>query len=235
MKIPKMTVASKQSQSIFVADSVQYAPTRWLIMSGVVLMAAIAIVATVTIENFRENAIDTAKQGLKGAVVLLAHHFDQQFCDFAILQNKIADELQGYAISQPDVFKSEMGTLAIHEILQARVAGWEDLTGINLFDSKGVLINSSQTWPVADINVSDRAYFKRLAADLTAPLAIDVVQSRFANAFSIVFAKTILGPHGEFLGVLTRAARPEALEAFLAPLDWIPPLRSHCIAGTGFY
>ena len=45
---------------------------------------------------------------------------------------------------------------------------------------------------------------------------MEVVSSRFSPAKAIVFARRISGPHGEFLGVVTRAIAPDVLEAFFA-------------------
>jgi diguanylate cyclase (GGDEF)-like protein/PAS domain S-box-containing protein len=217
MEASSTASAARRFRALFKSDLVEYAPTRWLILCGLTLMAAIAIGTGLTIAKFKDSAIETGKQGLESAVLLLARHFDQQLDDFAILQKDIVAELEANAISQPDIFKSEMGTLAVHETLRAKVSGWTDVAGVNIFDSKGVLINSSQSWPVSDINISDRAFFKSLRDDAALSQAIDVVQSRFASAsHSIVFARKILGTHGEFFGVATRAIRPELLESFFA-------------------
>jgi hypothetical protein len=216
MKAPSFATAWRRLRARLVPDLGAYAPVRWLALSGLVLMAAIAIGTAFTIARFRESAIETGKQGLESAVLLLARHFDQQFGDFAILQKDVIAELQAQGISQPDIFRSEMATLAVHEMLRARVGGQEDVAGVNLFDSRGVLINSSQSWPVADIQIADRAYFRALVDDVTTSQAIDIVQSRLTSARSIVFGRKVLGPHGEFLGVVSRAISPEKLETFFA-------------------
>jgi diguanylate cyclase (GGDEF)-like protein/PAS domain S-box-containing protein len=216
MKISSVMTAGRRFRALFLPDLAGYAPLRWLVLSGLVLMAAIAIGTGLTIAKFRETAIETGKQGLESAALLLARHFDQQLDDFAILQKEIVAELQAQEISQPDRFKSEMGTLAIHEMLRTKASGWPDLAGVNLFDSRGILINSSQRWPVADIQISDRAYFRKLVDDVTVVQAVDAVQSRFAPAHTIVLARKIQGPHGEFLGAVTRGISPETLESFFA-------------------
>jgi diguanylate cyclase (GGDEF)-like protein/PAS domain S-box-containing protein len=222
MRISSVATATGWPRVRLVPDIAGHAPIRLLVFSGLVLMAAIAVGTGLTIAKFRESAIETGRQGLESGVLLLARHFDRQFDDFAVLQKDIVAELQAQEISQPDIFKSEMGTLAIHEMLRAKANGWPDVAGVNLFDSKGVLINSSQNWPVADIQISDRAYFKSLIDDATVSQTVDVVQSRFAPVHSIVFARKILGPTGEFLGAVTRAIRPEALESFFASVGFGP-------------
>lgn len=189
-------------------------PTAWLFAFGVALMGAIAIGTAITINNFRENAIESGKQGLEGAVLLLARHFDQQFGDFAVLQKAIIAELESHGIESPDAFQSEMGTLAVHEVLRAKASDGTDVAGVNVFDFEGTLINSSQQWPVPDIRIADRAYFQRLRDDPRLVADIEVVNSRFLSSPVIVFARKISSPHGKFLGVAVRAIAPEVLESF---------------------
>ena len=194
----------------------QGAPLTWLIVGGFVLMAATAVGTALTVDRFRQNAIASGRDGLENAVRMLARHFDREFEDFAVLQKSIIAELESHGIESADVFRSEMGTLAVHEALRAKASGWTDVAGANVFDSRGVLINSSKRWPVADISVADRGYFLRLANDPTSQEEIEVVAGRFGSGPAIVFARRISGPHGEFLGVVSRAITPDQLESFFA-------------------
>ncbi|WP_369719889.1 EAL domain-containing protein [Bradyrhizobium sp. LLZ17] len=194
----------------------QSAPLIWLIVGGFVLMAATAIGTALTVDRFRQNAIESGRDSLESAVRLLARHFDREFADFAVLQKSIIAELESHGIESADVFRSEMGTLAVHEVLRAKASGWSDVAGANLFDSSGVLINSSRRWPVADISVADRGYFNRLKNDPASQEEIEVVPGRFGDGQAIVFARRVSGPHGEFLGIVTRAIAPEQLESFFA-------------------
>ncbi len=192
------------------------APVIGLIVTGLVLMTAIAFGTGLAIARFRQDAIEDGRKGLESAVLLLARHFDRQFEDFAILQKSIIGQLEGYSIESADRFHSEMGTLEIHEIIRRQSSGWADVAGANIFDAEGVLINSSERWPVADIRISDRDYFNRLKYDPAFSEEVEVVASRFSSRKAVVFARRVSGPHGEFLGVVTRAIPPELLEAFFA-------------------
>src|SRR3954469_15516754 len=132
------------------------APLTWLIAGGFVLMAAMAIGTALTVDRFRQNAIESGRDSLERAVRLLARHFAREFEDFAVLQKSIIAELESHGIDSADVFRSEMGTLAVHEALRAKASGWVGRPGPKVFRPKGVLINSSRRWPVADVSVADR-------------------------------------------------------------------------------
>ncbi|MDA9506249.1 diguanylate cyclase [Bradyrhizobium sp. CCBAU 11386] len=192
------------------------APLTWLIVGGFVLMAATAVGTALTVDRFRQNAIESGRDSLESAVRLLARHFDREFEDFAVLQKSIIAELESHGIASADAFRSEMGTLAMHEVLRAKASGWSDVAGANVFDADGVLINSSRRWPVADISVADRGYFNRLKNDPAAQEEIEVVPGRLGNGPAIVFARRVSGPHGEFLGLVSRGVAPDQLESFFA-------------------
>jgi diguanylate cyclase (GGDEF)-like protein len=192
------------------------APLTWLIVGGFVLMAAMAIGTGLTVDRFRQNAIASGRDNLESAVRLLTRHFDREFADFAVLQKSIVAELESHGIDSADEFRSEMSTLAMHQSLRAQASGWSDVAGANVFDADGKLINSSRRWPVANISVADRGYFIKLKNDPIAQAEIEVVPGRLGNGPAIVFARRVSSPHGEFLGMVTRAISPEQLESFFA-------------------
>ena len=109
-----------------------------------------------------------------------------------------------------------MATLAVHEMLRAKATGWSDIAGANVFDSEGVLINSSKRWPVADVKISDRNYFRRMKINPSLNEEVEIVPTRFGSGWAIVFARRVSGPHGEFLGVVNRAITPAQLKSFFA-------------------
>ena len=192
------------------------APAAGLVIFGFALIGVIALGTAVMIDRFRQNAIEVGERDLETAVLLLTRHFDRQFEDFEVLERGIAAELESRGVEAPDIFSGEMGTLAVHESLRAKASGWTDIAGANVWDYAGVLINSSQQWPVPYIDIADRPYFQRLKGDPQLAMDVEVVPSRFSGSWAIVFARRIPGPHGEFFGVVTRAIAPEALEEFFA-------------------
>ncbi|ULK94996.1 EAL domain-containing protein [Bradyrhizobium sp. I71] len=192
------------------------APLTWLIIGGFVLMLATAIGTALTVDRFRQNAIESGRDSLENSVRMLARHFDRAFEDFAVLQKSIIAELESHGVESAEIFRSEMGTLAVHEVLRAKASGWSDIAGANLFDSRGLLINSSRQWPVADISVADRGYFNRLKNDPASQEEVEVEPARLGSGPAIVFARRVSGPHGEFLGLVSRAIAPEQLESFFA-------------------
>ena len=75
-----------------------------------------------------------------------------------------------------------------------------------MFDADGRLINSSERWPVPDVNISDRAFFRAFKANSTAmPVLIELLHGRFIGELDNRVRARRPRPDGEFLGVVTRA------------------------------
>jgi diguanylate cyclase (GGDEF)-like protein len=196
-------------------SSASQGPIRWLVLCGALLVAAIAIGTAVMVGNFRERALNSSERELENTVLLLARHFDQQLEDFTVIQKDIVAQVQQAGMSSPDVFRGRLSTLEWHEILRTRVAGYSDFAGVNVFDTEGVLINSSEAWPVPAVNIADRAFFKAFkSGSAVRPILLELVQSRFAASWATVISLRVTGPEGEFLGLVTRAITPASFEQF---------------------
>jgi len=191
----------------------------YLIVGGLVLMFAIIVGTGLTIQRFKRDAIASGRASLEANVLLLARHFDQQLEDFSVLQKSIIPALEDRGLSSPEAFEREVATFAVHQTLRMKAVGWATVAGVNIFDANGTLINSSASWPVPDVNISDRSYFRHLKDDPTILSEIEVVPGRFSGTKVIVFSRRISGQNGEFLGIATRAIGPQALEDFLASAE----------------
>jgi diguanylate cyclase (GGDEF)-like protein len=192
---------------------------RRYILGGVLLIAAIAFGTAMMVGNFRERALNSSERELENTVLLLAHHLDQQFEEFEVVQQELIAYIRSTGIDSSETFKREMSTPGMREILKSKSNGSPDVSGVNIFDSDGTLINSS-VWPRPAVNVADRAYFKAAKLDAaSAPVLIELVKSRLAGkSWTLLISRRIPGPGGEFLGLVTRGITTDSFEKFFAPL-----------------
>jgi len=194
-------------------------PIRWLIVGGALLVAGIVVGTAMMVGVFRERALQSAERELDNTVLLLARHFDQHLDDFVTIQREIATQPQFAQMASPAAFRALMSTPEMHDSLQDKGSGHSDVAGINVFDADGRLINSSERWPVPDVNISDRAFFRAFKSNSTAmPVLIELLHGRFIGGWTTVFAHRVRGRNGEFLGVVTRAITPASFEKFFASL-----------------
>jgi hypothetical protein len=207
------------SATFNVKASVSDNPIRWLVGGGVLLIAAIAIGATIMVGNFRERALDNSKRELENTVLLLSRHFDQQLDDFGAVQNDLIAYMRSSGVDSIERYKYRMSSPEIHLMLRAKLSALSYVGGVNVFDSDGVLINSSSVWPVPAVSVADRHYFKTFKNDPQSPdMLLEPVYSRITGVWTTVIARKITGPRGEFLGVIGRGIEPANFEKFFASL-----------------
>ena len=197
--------------------ALRHDPIRWLILCGGSLIAAIAIGTAMMIGNFRERALQSAERELENTVLLLSRHFDQQLDDFTVIQKDLVRQIQQSGISTADIFREKMASPEWHEMLNARVGAYFDVACVDVFDSKGILVNSSEVSPASDVKIVDRDFFKAFTSGAAVtPVLIELVQSESTGQWTTVIARKVTGPNGEFLGVVTRAITPAHFEHFFA-------------------
>ena len=192
-------------------------PIRWLILGGVLLIAAIAIGATLMASNFRERALRNSERELENTVLLLARHFDQQLEDFEVVQKDLIAFMRSSGIATMENYRRRMSAEDIHLMLKSKMDALAYVGGINVIDADGRLINSSVAWPTPSVNVADRAYFRNFKSDPESPaMLIEPVYSRITGMWTTVIARKVTGPNGEFLGVIGRGIEPAHFEKFFA-------------------
>src|SRR5436190_24356838 len=96
-------------------------PIRWLILGGTVLIAAIAIGATVMAGNFRERALRNSERELENTVLLLARHFDQRLEDFEVVQKDLITFMRSNGIATTENYRLRMSTREIHLLLKSKM------------------------------------------------------------------------------------------------------------------
>jgi diguanylate cyclase (GGDEF)-like protein len=198
---------------------VRRGPIQWLILCGVLLIAAIVVGTAVMVDNFRERALNSTERELENTVLLLTRHFDQQLEDAEVIQNSLVEYVFTAGITTPEDFRRRMSGEDLHLMLKAKLSALSYVGAVNLFDSDGKLINASGVWPVPDVSVADRAYFKVFTSGPQSPtVLIEPVYARVTGAWTTIIARKVTGTDGEFLGSISRGVEPAHFEKFFASL-----------------
>jgi len=199
------------------AASFRRGPVLWLILCGVLLVAAITISTALIIGQFRERALSNSERELENTVLLLTRHFDQQFEDADILATDLIAKMQFAGSASPEIFSSEMSTYDAHLMLKSKASVLSYIGDVNIYNSDGQLINSSGGWPLADVNIAGREYFGALKSNRELKLTLgEPVQSYFTGKPTTVIAHRLSGLDGVFLGVMARRIDSANFQNFFA-------------------
>ena len=198
-------------------------PIRWLVLGGMVLIAAIAVGATIMAGNFRERALHNAERELENTVLLLTRHFDQQLEDIQVVQNDLVDHIHASRIDTAERFKRQLSTEATNRLLVSKLSAVSYVGGIHLFDDEGQLINTTAAWPVPPVNVADRPYFRAFKFDPDSPeVIVEPLYSRITGIWTTVIARKVTGANGEFIGMVGRGIESDLFERFFATVALAP-------------
>jgi len=190
-------------------------PLNWLILGGFMLIASIVVGTATVVLDFRERALGNSGRELENTALLLARHFDREFGDFEAVQRSLALRIASMGVTSSAEFKRLVSTGEFHAVLEPVAGSLTDVAGVNVFDDNGQLINSSRFWPVPDLNIADRSYYRDFVTNDHSPLVLlTPVRSHLTGLWTIVVARKIVGPDGQFLGVVTRGVSPTNLESF---------------------
>ena len=188
---------------------------RVLIVFGALLVAAIAIGTAITIGNFRERALANSERELENTVLLLARHFDQQFGQLQLVQESLIEQIRSAGIASRGDLEREMSGNDVHLMLRTKIAALPQVGTISLMDADGRLINTTRSWPVPSSNIADRQYFKSLkAAPQLATAVSEPVLNRLTGTWTTIFARSLIGSKGEFLGLIVASIELAEVEDF---------------------
>ncbi|WP_433995917.1 bifunctional diguanylate cyclase/phosphodiesterase [Bradyrhizobium genosp. L] len=192
---------------------------QWLVLSAALLVLAITLGIGYLALQFRERTLEASERELNNTALLLSRHFDQQLSDLQHVHDDIVSYLQGGQIETAEQFERSMSLLSAHEMLRTRLAALPHVGGLNLFNAKGWLINSSEMWPVPDVNVADRRYFQEFTSGRpTSSVIVEPAMSKVTGVWTTIFARKITGRNGEVIGFASRGVEPSHFEDFVASL-----------------
>ena len=178
-------------------------PIILLIVSGIALIAAIVIGTAVTILNLRDSSLVNSGRELGNTALLIAKHADHEIEELDVIQTNLIEDVRSLGNILSEDFERKMSSLDVHQMLKNKISGLSHVSSVILINSDGMLINASLEWPIPATNVADRDYFKalKLDAQLTSFVSEPIRGRRTGNS-TIVFARKITAPNGEFLGVV---------------------------------
>src|SRR5262249_49203636 len=104
-----------------------------------------------------------------------------------------------------------------HEMLRAKLQAFSHVGALNVFNAQGWLINSTQGWPVPDVSISDRRYFREFTSGKPVPETIvEAAASKVTGRWTTIFARRIVGRNGQIIGFASRGVEPTHFEEFCA-------------------
>lgn len=167
------------------------------------------------LENLREYALRNAEEDLTRHSLTLSEQADRSFKSLDLVVASVAEYALRHRIDSEVELGFSLSGRNTFELLKEKLSGLPHVDAITIINSSGKLVNFSRYWPIPDVNVSDRDYFKALVSDPSLTTFISVpVQNRGTGTWTIYLARRLNGPKGEFSGLVLGAMALKAFEDF---------------------
>ena len=160
--------------------------------------------------NLRNRALAESERELQNIVSILAEQTDRAFKAVALLQSSLIERMQALGVASAEDYERQMSGYDVHLTLKDKVSGWPHIGSITLINSQGKLFNFSRLWPLPNIDVTDREFYKVLKSNaLLTSFMGEPVLNRATGTWTIHLVRKVTGPNGEFLGLVLGAMEME--------------------------
>src|SRR5262249_46976648 len=120
-----------------------------------------------------------------------------------LVLSDMQDKLRTMGATTPETFQRVGETKEVYTILIDRLQRLSQATVIAVVNDKGVVINSTRSWPPPALDLSERDSFLHAKGSRDRNLYVSgPVDVRVSGAPTIFWSRRIEAPDGEFLGVI---------------------------------
>ncbi len=178
-------------------------PIRYLILCGVLIIAAIVAATAIMVGNLRDRALSESERELKNTALILAEQLDRTFQAIDLVQSSVIEKIQSLEIASSGDYARQMSSKDVQQMLKASTSGLAQAYAISLINADGQMLNFSRFWPAPDISVADREFFLALksAPGLTSFISLPG-HNRTDGAWTLFLARKVTAANGEFLGLV---------------------------------
>jgi PAS domain-containing protein len=169
--------------------------------------------------GLRERALAASERELTNTALVLAEQTDRAFQAVELMESGLLERMNALGIASAEAYERRMSGHDVHSMLKDKVSGWPHLGSITLINSRGKLFNFSRFWPLPDIDVADREFYRALKSDprLTSFMG-EPVRNRATGSWTIHLVRKVAGPNGEFLGLVLGAMEMAYFDRYFATI-----------------
>lgn len=186
-----------------------------LVVGTALLLALMVSVNVVLLGNLRQATLHSAERDLVRHSLTLAEQADRAFKSLDLVLFSIEDYIDRLVPDDDMTHASVVRGREMHEFLKDKLIGLPQVEAITVIDAQGKLLNFSRYFPIPEVNVSDRDYYKALNQDDSPITYISApVQNRGTGTWNLYMARRINTSTGGFKGMVLGAMSLQHFEDF---------------------
>jgi diguanylate cyclase (GGDEF)-like protein len=193
----------------------RHAPLLLFYVGTALLILLLLLTNIAVILHLRTRALLDEENRLNSFSLILAEEADRSFQSVDLVISSVAEGLAAQGVTDSASFDQKMAGHDIHLLLQEKISGLPQVDAVTVINSEGKLVNFSRSWPIPEVDVSDRRYYQAMKDDANLKSYIsEPVQNRGTSVWTIFLAHRVSGVHGEFLGIILGAIKVRYFEDF---------------------
>src|SRR5256885_4145011 len=186
--------------------------SRWWISGGVGLIAVIALGTGAAILTAHRNAVSLAQRELQNMAFVLAARSNSEFQAIERVQTNLIERFEE-SLASPQDFERKFSGSDVHRMLKEKHLGLPYVGTFSLVDAEGKLFNFSRLWPVPDIGVSDRTFFRELKSNPTLDFTVsEPLKNRATGSRVVQLARKVHTIDGTFAGLVLASIEIDQFE-----------------------
>lgn len=207
-----------------------------LLAGAALLVVLITAAAVMLVTRSKERRLADAERELTNLALAISEETGRAFQAVDLVEASIIESVDAAGARTPEAFARMMSSEQMHRALRDRISGLPQVDAITLIDANGALVNFSRYWPIPDVNVADRDYFRVLRDNSGPQTYVSApVLNRATGTWTIYLARRIEGRGREFIGLVLGAMRLNHFEQTyaaisLGPFSLVSLLRSDGIS-----
>ncbi|MFG1317778.1 putative bifunctional diguanylate cyclase/phosphodiesterase [Xanthobacter autotrophicus] len=194
-----------------------------LVVFAALMILCILVATAWFVRTARRDGIDDRRRELANLALTLAEQTARVFQGLEFVQDDLIGHMREQEVESRSQLHKMMGTKAVHILLRARISALPQVDWFSIVDDTGQLVNASRTWPVPDVNISERDVFQVLSGPQGPRLFVgEPVTSPRTRRIVIPIATRFTTQAGGFLGLVQGALEQSYLERFYGAIQLGP-------------
>ncbi len=190
----------------------------------------LAVTVAIAVRRYNAELADAARE-LRTLDLLLAAETARSFQSVELVLDNVAEQIG--ARGRHDARcggATRLDPGGARRSCSARVAGVPQLDAVTIISAAGKLVNFSRGWPIPDVRLDDRDYFRALRDRPDKLFLSEPVINRGSGTPTLYLARRLSAADGTFLGLALGALELSSLRAALCLAATRPRQRHRAVA-----
>lgn len=181
---------------------------RYLIVCAVSLTGVATLAIGLTVWWLRSDAIREVSREAGNLATVLAEQAAHSVQSIELMLNELEERIEALGAKTSNDFRQLVQTEGTFELLNERIKRLSHVATISLIDKTGLIVNSTNQWPMPHTDISDREHFQHVKNNDDQRIYISKpVFDRFTGIPTLFFYKRMNDHNNEFLGAITIGIR----------------------------